>query len=383
MKIVMYPHGGSGNRGCEAIVRGTINILDPQSAFLFSSQLSQDTKVKLDDICVLENERQIINNKSLDFYKAYIKYHFFHQKDSFDILTFKNIFDQCDKDTIALSIGGDNYCYGDANYIYLINRQVRKKGSKTVLWGCSVDENQLTSNMINDLKSYDLIVARESITYQSMKKINDNVVLYPDPAFQLDKVELPLPIGFDKLNTIGINVSPMIIDNEKNQGMTMNNYTSLIEYIIENTDMQIALIPHVIWDFNDDRKPIDILYKKYHHTGRLVKIDAYSARELKGFISQCRLFIGARTHSTIAAYSTCVPTLVVGYSVKAKGIAKDIFGTDENYVIPVQSLNNNNDLVNAFKWLYENENSIRNYLIDFMPQYCQKVLELKEVIKCL
>ena len=42
---------------------------------------------------------------------------------------------------------------------------------------------------------------------------------------------------------------------------------------------------------------------------------------IKGYISRCELFIGARTHATIAAYSTGVPTLVLGYSVKARGIA--------------------------------------------------------------
>ena len=56
------------------------------------------------------------------------------------------------------------------------------------------------------------------------------------------------------------------------------------------------------------------------------------------------MFIGARTHSTIAAYSSGVPTLVVGYSVKAKGIAKDLFGTEENYVLPVQALKEENNL---------------------------------------
>lgn len=383
MKIVMYPHGGSGNRGCEAIVRGTINILNPENTFLFSSQLDQDLDVKLNNICNLRNEQEDIKKSSFNFYLAYIKYHFFHKKQSFDILTFKNIFDHCDKDTLALSIGGDNYCYGDADYIYLINSEIRKKGSKTILWGCSVDEKQLTFKMIEDLRKYDLIVARESITYESMKKINNNVVLFPDPAFMLDKIELPLPEGFDEFNTVGINISPMIIDNEKNKGMTIENYKSLIEYIIKYTDMQIALIPHVIWDFNDDRTCLDVLYREYHHTGRLVKIAGYSARELKGYISKCRFFIGARTHATIAAYSTCIPTLVIGYSVKARGIAKDIFGTDKNYVIPVQSLSNEYDLVEAFKWLKNHEKEISEHLNSFMPKYCSNLLDLKGIIENL
>lgn len=61
-------------------------------------------------------------------------------------------------------------------------------------------------------------------------------------------------------NTVGINVSPMIIGYEKNQGMTLQNYKVLIQYIIDHTDMQVALIPHVVWNHNDDRIPLKILY---------------------------------------------------------------------------------------------------------------------------
>lgn len=110
-------------------------------------------------------------------------------------------------------------------------------------------------------------------------------------------------------------------------------------------------------------------------------IDDCNCLELKGYISRCRLFIGARTHATIAAYSTCVPTLVVGYSVKAKGIAKDIFGTYENYVIPVQSLENSDDLINSFTWIYENEDKIKNHLTTFMPTYKKRGLEAKKEIE--
>ena len=50
-------------------------------------------------------------------------------------------------------------------------------------------------------------------------------------------------------------------------------------------------------------------------------------------ISQCRFFIGSRTHSVIAAYSSGVPTLALGYSIKSKGIAQDIFGEYETYAV--------------------------------------------------
>ena len=55
-------------------------------------------------------------------------------------------------------------------------------------------------------------------------------------------------------------------------------------------------------------------------------LDEHNCMEMKGFIARCRFFVGARTHATIAAYSSCVPTLVVGYSVKAGGLQRDLLG---------------------------------------------------------
>ena len=136
--------------------------------------------------------------------------------------------------------------------------------------------------------------------------------------------------------------------------------------------MNVALIPHVVWNNNDDRKPLFELYKKFENTNRVCMINDCNCMQLKGYIARCRFFIGARTHATIAAYSSCVPTLVVGYSIKAKGIARDIFGTYENYVIPVQSFQKKDDLKNTFIWIYEHEKMIKEHLNNVMPEYCNQ-----------
>ena len=79
-----------------------------------------------------------------------------------------------------------------------------------------------------------------------------------------------------------------------------------------------------------------------------------------------------------------MPTLVAGYSVKAKGIAKDIFGDYEHYVVPVQSLQKGGDLVTAFQWLMRREDDIRKHLQEFMPSYCAKAWETgKEIQKLI
>ena len=110
-------------------------------------------------------------------------------------------------------------------------------------------------------------------------------------------------------------------------------------------------------------------------------IEDYNAEELKGYISRCRFMVVARTHASIAAYSTQVPTLVVGYSVKARGIAKDIFGTEENYVLPVQSLQKEDDLTKGFKWLMDHEDEIKAHYTKMMSEYINQVYTIRTILE--
>lgn len=379
--INLYYHCGSNNHGCEAIVRSTAKNIG-ENITLFSTDIKSDEKYGIGSIVKLEDDTYIpLKKNSLKYYLAAVS----HKLTKTDYLYVKYardyFFSKVKKNDVYMSIGGDNYCYSGKDKLGYYNRAIHQKGGKTVLWGCSFEPSDLTEAIAKDLAMYDLIIARESLSYEVLSKVNKNVRLIPDPAFLLDKAELKLPKGFAENNTIGINVSPLIMQCESDAGVTELNYRRLIKHIIDKTDLQIALIPHVVEEGNDDREPLDKLYKEFESTNRVVMIDDCNAMELKGYISRCRYFIGARTHATIAAYSTCVPTLVVGYSIKARGIAKDIFGTDENYVLPVQSLKNEDDLTNAFKWLEENEQKILNHLNSFMPSYCEKVWEAGKLVR--
>ena len=278
---------------------------------------------------------------------------------------------------IGFSIGGDNYCYPGFEEFGVINKMIRKCGAKTVLWGCSVEPSMINDIMLEDLKGYDLAVARESITYDALKRAGVNVILSSDPAFCMKKQVCNFPFEKSEREIVGINVSPHILTCEKENGIAYKNYVELVKYILENTDYSIALIPHVVWDTNDDRKVLHKLYEDIGNSERVFLVEDHTAPELKYIISKCSLFVGARTHATIAAYSTCVPTLVVGYSVKARGIAKDLFGQEENYVIPVQSLDDPMILTNAFKWLESNQEKIRLHLEKIMPEYIARCYKVK------
>lgn len=367
MKKVLYMHGGSGNHGCEAIVRTTAKSLGgPKNVILWSWAKEEDIKYKANELVEEIVVTEQIKKYSLAYFEALFKRKVLHNAQANLQVFLKQRF----KNNIAISIGGDNYCYPwSAKQAVEYDREIRRSCKYSVLWGCSIDPEAITHEVREDLAQFDLITAREPLTYELLRKINSNTVKVTDPAFLLERVDLPLPEKFVERNTVGINVSPLIMEYGTEKNLILKNYEELIRYIIEKTDMNICLIPHVVWNHNNDRKPIKILFEKFENTGRVCKIDDGNCTELKGYIARCRFFVGARTHATIAAYSSCVPTLVVGYSVKSKGIAQDLFGEYDNYVIPVQSLQNEAALQKGFEWIQKNENTIKWTLENVMPKY--------------
>ena len=380
--INLYYHGGSANHGCEAIVRSTTKILDVPVR-LFTTSPEEDIKYGLTEIVeVIADRERKLEKKSLEYVLCAINHKLTGTDYEFVKHSHKEFLGQISKGDICLSIGGDNYCYNGVDRLGYYNRMLQKKGAKTVLWGCSIEPSVLKGAVIEDLKSYDLITVRESLSYEGLKNVGiaDNLLLCPDPAFQLDTMEVNLPEGFDKSNTIGINVSPLV---STCGNLVMENYLELIKYILEDSSNKILLIPHVIKEETDDRETLRFLMEQFAGNERIKMLDDSNCMALKGTISKCRLFVGARTHATIAAYSTCVPTLAVGYSVKARGIARDIFGTEENYVVSVQNFTNKNDLKNAFQWLEQHEKDVERILMRRMPEYCEKALIAGAAVKRL
>ena len=382
MKKILFMHGGSRNHGCEAIVRTTSQLLGgPKDVVLSSMAKHQDLEYGVDKTVEQIVSADEFARFSLPYFEAQFKYRVLNNKKAFQEVFARYMF----KGNMAISVGGDNYCYPEcADECVQTNKNIRRYCKYTVLWGCSVDKADMTPAVIEDLANYDLITARESISYELLKQINPNTIQVADSAFLLETTCLPLPDGFLEGNTVGINASPLILNYRKDDNMILKNYEMLLKYILNNTDMSICLIPHVVEEGGDDRKVLQELYDRIQDHSRICIAPDGNCCELKGYISRCRFFIGARTHATVAAYSSCVPTLVTGYSVKAKGIAQDLFGTHEKYVLPVQDLKSEQDLVKQFMWLQEHESEIRSRLEEFIPEYKERAeygkLRLEQLI---
>lgn len=392
MKYAFYSHGGSQNHGCEAIVRTLSSMIKkekPESYIkLYSFKKAEDDKAGFPLIDETENfDYSVVPEKVSFADKIKIALYSKQSQKKADEFYFsipcRN--PSLKKNDVYISVGGDNYCYGDGHIAKAMNTTLRSMGKKTVLWGCSIGKEDMTPDKTEDLKGFDLIVARESFSYNALIEngIDKNTVLYPDSAFLLP-VDEEMNKTFEvKEHTIGINISNFVYPKGCDESHPAKKAVfSLIRHILDETDLNILLIPHVTRDKKADCETLAEIYEKFKCERISLVGGDYSATEYKSIISRCEAFIGARTHATIAAYSTCVPTLVLGYSIKSKGIAHDIFGTYDGYVIPVEELDNSDRLIEIFKEFYAKNGEMRKYLQNFMPDYISKAENsIKELFK--
>lgn len=369
------------NKGCEAILDVTASQIKKackqNKVIVATDDLYYDKNYHLDKVdkyvshCIqhlpegLSKEEQelifIAENSPFD-YKNYEKVYQ------------KKVLEEIPNVDVVMSIGGDNYCYGASEWLYTIDYYTKENNKKLVLWGASIQEENLDDEFLRDLKRFDLLVFRETLSYNLAKKYIDEekLLLIPDPAFALgkEKVDINIPE-----NTVAINVSPIIEKSNKTSFETINNF---IDYLLKNSELNILLLPHVFTDICNDMDTLRKIKEKYNCNERVILLDnkcEYNAKELKYIISKCRFVVAARTHASIAAYSLCIPTLVLGYSVKSKGIANDLFGTYENYVIPIEELNLEY-LIECFNYIRNNEVNIKNILNSKIPKYKEEASKI-------
>ncbi|NLX93991.1 MAG: polysaccharide pyruvyl transferase family protein [Clostridiales bacterium] len=383
MNVFLFNHSGSLNRGCEAIVRGTMAILDKAFAgneYVLSSYAPQEDDELKDIVRVVPFKPKELN--AAEHITAALKIRLGKDERYSIIHSYADFFEAAMSADVCLSVGGDTYCYGDNSVIRVLTSELKKRGKTVVLWGASIGKEDLDFEKEKNLACFDAIFVRESLTFELLKNrnINPNVFLFPDPAFTLEKEELPLPDGWEEKNTVGINVSSIVV--ERNPKLILI-VADLIKHILKNTDMSVALVPHVTSANNNDMPALTALLNemKSEDIKRVFILpDDLNSEQYKGYIARLKFFIGARTHATIAAYTSFVPTIVLGYSIKSRGIAKDLFG-DELFVLNAQRLHSGTQLIESFNALCEQEHEIKKTLANEIPQKIRAAYEAGEKLK--
>ena len=265
---------------------------------------------------------------------------------------------QCD---VMLAIGGDNYTLDyDLDSLALhvgLTEWAMRHGCPAVLWGASVGpfdgHTALGRTMVRHFERLQAVTVRESLTAKSLASMLGRATRWgtdmappllrfvADPAFTLEPQEVDWQAHWPSGSApvVGLNVSPIVLGLNREQ--TLDEWASLIRRWCEAGQWRVVLVAHVtarnghgdhvhpLSSKSDDAVLLDGLMSRLSGVRGVGRIPAWNAAELKQAIAQCDLFIGARTHSVIAALSSGVPAVALAYSLKARGIHRDLFGHED------------------------------------------------------
>lgn len=400
--FILAGNGPYENRGCEAIVRGTVKIIrkyfrDP-SFLCLSHFLSEQRYIQQ---AQGENDPKIIHKPIYNYVKILSREHlnriyfrlFNPNKKKYQI--YQEMLPYLDDVRAVLSIGGDNYSldYGVPKLYTDLDDIILKKRKPLVLWGASIGPFDTLPRykpyIINHLQKIQGIFTRESVTKEYLRRNNIVSNVYPvaDPAFLLDPKQprnMNESITIEK-EAIGLNFSPLMANYVCKGDVKLweKMAANIVNLLLKKMERTIYLIPHVTRGPNDN----DFLFMQNMLT-HITKSDEvvlikpiFNAAETKWIISKMSFFAGARTHSTLASISTYVPTLSFAYSIKAIGINRDIFD-HESYCLSPNNLNP--DLViKKMESLFSSREDIRSILREKVPILEKRAMDAGKYLRHL
>lgn len=350
-KILIIGTGSLLNYGCEAIVRGTYEILKSVlpdcRIFLASDDLDYDRRILPEDIELVTYKRRFSPYR---IFKGILR-RVFHIGNGSAVRINTNIGKKYD---IVLSAGGDNYCEApDGSLYYLlldlmtIGRKAHKKGKKYILWGASVGpfSEQNENIVIKNLGLTDAICTREELSYNYLSRFSETKAqthLVADPAFCMRPVAYEDFTRESGKTYIGLNISILAIAHSKigDNNAFIKTFAQRCDAYLESHPQTIfVMIPHVLQTAaQDDYTALKPLLANIEHKEQCVLIPkGIGSAKTKGLVSQLDLLMAARMHCCVAGISTATPTMFVAYSNKGRGMAEYAYG-HQQYNIEVKDM---------------------------------------------
>jgi len=360
LTVGLFGIWGVYNYGCEAIVRGTEKILHhwwPNAKIIYYSRNFLDDRNRLNNcnveirpLCSWKGVCGMIV-KAVNFLAWRINSLSYIRIPNYNFFWLKDV-------DVVLSIGGDIYTIPESfvedssenyyNEMIQFGKLVKLFRKKLVIWGASIGPFEASAKaklaFFNHFKKdVDLITVREKNTFDYLK-INGihRIVLCGDPAFAVSGIRSTRN-NSNQLK-IAINLSPLS-SRFSHTGQLIDSIIDLqaktIRQIIRHYDAEIILLPHVVTDYSgdDDKRYLQSIYNQLLDcSDKIIVInDDLGFEQTKKILVECDLVIAARMHCAINAICCTVPTILLSYSSKAKGMAECIYG-NRAYVQPLETI---------------------------------------------
>ncbi|WDV45259.1 polysaccharide pyruvyl transferase CsaB [Clostridiaceae bacterium M8S5] len=227
--------------------------------------------------------------------------------------------------------------------------------------------NKILSKKI--LNKVDVITLRDFDSLNTLNKLNvnnENIHVTADPVYAL-KEENEDRIN-EILNLEGIDMSKetigLAVRSWKNDEHNIKEFAKAIDYINENYDVNILLVPmHYPSDYE-----FSVEIKKHTKSKCFILKNEYSVEEIMGIIKRLELIIAMRLHSLIYAATQTTPMIAVVYDPKVDGFMNNI-GLEHK--IDIQSFKYD-ELADIFDKAYTKRKETRAHLKEHKEEYRKK-----------
>jgi colanic acid/amylovoran biosynthesis protein len=390
-KFMFMGNGDYRNRGCEAITRGTLEILRStfsESSFIDSYFLydTNDKEIAMGND-ILTKPVKYPKRWTLQWLLLQITLQF-SEKATGNLLFSKQA-KEIDQSSAVFSLGGDNYSldYGVPKRFLAMGNFVKRKNKPFIIFGASIgpfkDALEFEKELITHFnENIDLIFVREeeSYSYLCQKGLENKTHLMADPAFMMrPKICTAQEVGFELPEKfIAVNFSKLMATCATNGDVETwkKICNDSMEKIYKKYRLPIILIPHVAQDKEFMEITLSNALRKYSDI-KMINSEL-NAAQMKWVISKAKCLIAARTHATIAGFSSAVPTLSLGYSIKALGLNKLLFGHTE-YLLYCKDITADN-VVEKVELLLQQESQISTGLQKKQNEMKMKALESGSIL---
>lgn len=327
MAFYLWGHGGSRHHGSEALIRGLCTLLS-QPPDVFSLCPEEDWQYGLTHLAGVYRQ----------------------------------------EDTLPLPTGqGNTYVELCGSFSQGFSakqmKALEKSGDKVLLFGYCPKETISPAELRRLEKAYAIFVwDKRSLCLLQRAKLGEKTYLCPNPALLSPAETQSFPE-----ETLGIHISPLLFRMEYRDGIVFAAYQQLMDWILTNTSYHIALIPCTVKALCNDYLPLQLLWERFAHTGRVTLIPDGDCRKIAGAIGACRLFLGADDWGALAACSACVPSLRIGCTPGAVSLAGAVLGDPRKAVLPVGQIRRPEDLTRQFQQFSQGQEQIRRQLKHALP----------------
>lgn len=377
MKIILSGLKAENNFGCPSLMHGAEALIKEiwgKNVEIIYYQFSQPQNLSINDFDY-PVKKIPYNNKipmiwdaikvKMNIYpKDNKKRQFFLDLKSTDIIS--NLFGICFCDNFK-----SNKSFFIKPYIYVIwkfplcfiGKLFKKKTVKgpasfgPIISKTSKIKARFASNYI-----FNRILAREKESEKQMKvkaKIKKDIPVFPDLA---NMMSYNKPLKIEEL--VGISISHQIIKQWNSTEKYIDCIKNLIEHIRQTYNYEILLIPNEFTQNNDyhDIHVANDIFNSLDNKEKIsiIEADKMTSTQLKNEIAKCEVVVASRYHSCVAALSSGVPTLVIGWHHKYIELLEH-YGQE--------------------KWILSNENCTSEKLIKMFDEFWENKDKEKEVIK--